>query len=106
MTPTSDPPLCQRGLIQARVTSVDGDKTRALRTPLAGSDGPAPVGLSGQGLAAPDRALLGVGPHRSLRARMSVRSHAGSRRPVTSRSVFEPLLGVTVSISWTSAKAP
>ena len=73
MTPTRDPPLCQRGLIQARVTSVDGDKTRALRTPLAGSDGPAPVGLSGQGLAAPDRALLGVGPHRSLRARVSVR---------------------------------
>ena len=41
---------------------MDGDKTRALRTLLADSDGPAPVGLSGQGLAAPDRALLGVGP--------------------------------------------
>ena len=61
------------GLIQGGVTSVDGDKTRALRTLLAGDDGPGPVGLSGQGLVVPGRAPLGVGPHRWPRAWVSDR---------------------------------
>ena len=53
------------GLIQGRVTDVDGDKTRALGTLLTGDDAPGPVGLSGQGLVVPGRALLGVDPYRS-----------------------------------------
>ena len=61
------------GLIQSGVTSVDGDKTSALRTPLAGDDDPGPVGLSGQSLVAPGRAPLGVDPHRPPRPRVSAR---------------------------------
>ena len=61
------------GLIQGRVTDVDGDKTRALGTLLTGDDAPGPVGLSGQGLVVPGRALLGVRPYRSPRAWMGVR---------------------------------
>ena len=37
------------------------------------TDGPGPVGLSGQGLVVPGRTLLGVGPHRPPRARVSDR---------------------------------
>ena len=66
------------GLIQGRVTDVDGDKTRALGTLLTGDDAPGPVGLSGQGLVVPGRALLGVRPYRSPRAWMGVRVHTGS----------------------------
>ena len=44
---------------------MDGDKTRALRALLTGDDGPGAVGLSGQGLVVPGRALLGVDPYRS-----------------------------------------
>ena len=60
-------------LIQGGVTSVDGDKTRALGTLLTGDDSPRPVGLSGQGLVVPGRSLLGVDPHRPPRAWMGVR---------------------------------
>ncbi len=35
------------GLIQGGLTSLDGDETGALRTLLAGNDGPGPVLLSG-----------------------------------------------------------
>ena len=61
------------GLIQGRVTGVDGDKTRALGTLLTGDDAPGAVGLSGQGLVVPGRSLLGVRPYRSPRAWMGVR---------------------------------
>ena len=37
------------------------------------TDGPGPVGLGGQGLSVPGGALLGVGPHRPPRPRVSVR---------------------------------
>ena len=60
------------GLIQGGVTSVDGDKTRALGTLLAGDDSPRPVGLGCEGLVVAGRALLGVGPHRWPRAWMGV----------------------------------
>ena len=53
------------GLIQGGVTSVDGDKTRALRALLAGDDSPGAVGLSCEGLVVPGRAFLGVDPYRS-----------------------------------------
>ena len=49
-------------LIEDLIALMDGDKTRALGTLLAGDDGPGPVGLSGQGLAVPSRTLLGVDP--------------------------------------------
>ena len=61
------------GLIEDLIAFVDGDKTRALGTLLAGDDSPGAIGLSGEGLVVPRRMLLGVGPHRSPRARMGVR---------------------------------
>ena len=66
------------GLIQGGVTGVDGDKTSSLRALLAGDDGLRPVGLSGQGLVVPGRALLGVDPDGPPRAWMGDRSHTGS----------------------------
>ena len=63
----------QGDLVQGGVTGVNGDKTSALETPLAGDDGPRPVGLSGQSLVVPGRSPLGVRPYRSPRAWMGVR---------------------------------
>ena len=60
-------------LIKNLIALMDSDKTRALGTLLTGDDAPGPVGLSGQGLVVPGRALLGVRPYRSPRARMGVR---------------------------------
>ena len=53
------------GLIKDLIALMDGDKTRALGTLLAGDDGPRPVGLSCEGLVVPGRSLLGVDPYRS-----------------------------------------
>ena len=50
-----------------------GDEPGALGTSLTGDDGPSAVGLGGQGLSVPGGALLGVGPHRPPRPRVSVR---------------------------------
>ena len=61
------------GFVQGGVTGVDGDETRALGTLLTGDDSPRPVGLSGQGLVVPGRALLGVDPDGPPRARVGVR---------------------------------
>ena len=63
----------QGGLVQGGVTGVGGDEPGALGTLLAGDDGPGPVLLSGQGPSVPGGALLGVGPHRPPRPRVSVR---------------------------------
>ena len=60
-------------LIEDLIALMDGDKTRALRTLLAGDDGPGAIGLSCEGLVVPGRALLGVYPYRSPRAWMGVR---------------------------------
>ena len=63
----------QGRLIQGGVTGVGGDEPGALGTSLSGDDGPSAVGLGGQGLSVPGGALLGVGPHRPPRPRVSVR---------------------------------
>ena len=63
----------QGRLIEDLVSFVGGDEARALRTSLAGDDGPGPVGLGVQGPVVPGRALLGVGPHRPPRPRMGDR---------------------------------
>ena len=60
-------------LIKNLIALMDSDKTRALGTLLTGDDAPGPVGLSGQGLVVPGRALLGIRPYRSPRAWMGVR---------------------------------
>ena len=60
-------------LIKNLIALMDSDKTRALGTLLTGDDAPGPVGLSGQGLVVPSRALLGVRPYRSPRTRVSAR---------------------------------
>ena len=60
-------------LIEDLTALMNGDKTRALGTLLASDDGPGPVGLSGQGLVVPGRALLGADPDGPLRARVGVR---------------------------------
>ena len=52
-------------LIEDLIAFMDGDKTRALGTLLAGDDGPGAVGLSCEGLVVPGRSLLGVDPYRS-----------------------------------------
>ena len=51
--------------IEDLIALMDGDKTRALGTLLAGDDGPGAVGLSCEGLVVPGRSLLGVDPYRS-----------------------------------------
>ena len=51
--------------IEVLIALMDGDKTRALGTLLAGDDGPGAVGLSCEGLVVPGRSLLGVDPYRS-----------------------------------------
>ena len=61
------------GLIKDLIALMDGDETRALGTLLTGDDSPRPVGLSGQGLVVPGRALLGVDLYRPPRPRVSVR---------------------------------
>ena len=63
----------QGRLIEDLIAFIGGDEPRSLGTLLAGDDGPGPVLLSGQGLTVLRRALLGVGPHRSPRPRMSGR---------------------------------
>ena len=63
----------QGGLVQGGVTGVGGDEPGALGTSLSGDDGPSAVGLGGQGPSVPGGALLGVGPHRPPRPRVSVR---------------------------------
>ena len=63
----------QGGLVQGGVAGVGGDEPGALGTLLAGDDGPSAVGLGGQGLSVPGGALLGVGPHRPPRPRVSIR---------------------------------
>ena len=63
----------QGGLVQGGVAGVGGDEPGALGTLLAGDDGPGPVLLGGQGLSVPGGALLGVGPHRPPRPRVSIR---------------------------------
>ena len=60
-------------LIEDLIALMDGDEPGALGTLLAGDDGPGPVGLGGQGPSVPGGALLGVGPHRPPRPRVSVR---------------------------------
>ena len=63
----------QGGLVQGGVTGVGGDEPGALGTSLSGDDGPSAVLLGGQGPSVPGGALLGVGPHRPPRPRVSVR---------------------------------
>lgn len=62
------------GLIRGGVTGVDGGRTGCPWGCFSpATDGPGPALLGGQGLVVPGRALLGVGPHRWPRARVSVR---------------------------------
>ena len=60
-------------LIEDLIALMDGDKTRALGTLLAGDDGPGAILLSCEGLVVPGRALLGVDPDGPPRAWMGVR---------------------------------
>ena len=73
MSPTSD--LARAKEASSRVASPAWVVTNLV--PLGrlspATDGPGPVGLGGQGLSVPGGALLGVGPHRPPRPRVSVR---------------------------------
>lgn len=73
MSPTSD--LARAKEASSRVASPAWVVTNLV--PLGrlspATDGPGPVGLGSQGLSVPGGALLGVGPHRPPRPRVSVR---------------------------------